>query len=113
VTSISDGIATRAFAYSLTRKAQDSEILLGRIDPIALEAITKNQVSTEEGRHYTATFSWQFTEPAPSIWAPTLQQSPLLATYIEAMSQVQLGTVVIKWQEPRWVIEDLRLSTAR
>lgn len=113
VTAIDEdnAVATRAFKYELTEKAQADDIVLGRLNLITIQEMNRLERSEERETGYQVSFSWLLSDPAPWIWAPILSGSQLLSEYTDAINQPKRGSAFFFWQSGKWILRDIELST--
>lgn len=92
----------RLAEFSLTKRAEEAGLLLGRVIPRQILTISPIETDPLDPQRYQVTFEWLFSEPEPWLWAPALDSNNDIQTFLRATQQVQIGTALFEAKRFDW-----------
>lgn len=104
-----ESLATRVFRYRLRENRETESIAIGVVNITGLSQWDARLEPEGDETWYDVTFYWQLEDPAPWLWAPTLQSNESLRSFINAINEPATGSAAFQWLDGRWQLRSTNL----
>lgn len=97
-----ESIVSRVFRYQVRENRMSDAIVMGVVQVTSLEQWQSRIEPDSDHTEYEVSFRWLLTEPAPWLWAPSLQTNAYLTSLIQTIETPATGTARFRWMNEHW-----------